>query len=363
MPPVFLAVVGRYRMAFDVVILFPDPPQFVGNPIDFCSDWDETLDDRRRKAVQDRNKWPDIPFLPWADTCNAFHLYTQIVGKYRLAHTPWINHGWHATLYVDADGLSTGLIPDASGITIRFDLHAQRLVGINVARGERSFPLESMTVAEFDQRFKSLVRELGGTPEYHGVPNELPKVIPFAEDKERRPWDTDAVVRFHQALVQIDAVFKKFRTGFLGKVSPVHLFWGSFDLAVTRFSGRDAPSHPGGIPNLPDDVTREAYSHEVSSAGFWPGGGGINEPCFYSYAYPAPDGIETSKVSPAEAQWNSQLGEFVLSYASVRNSGDPEATLLQFLQSTYVAAADRGDWPRAALECIVGEPGKPRQIG
>lgn len=312
--------------------------------------------------MQDRDKWPDIPYLPWADTCSALDLYTQIVGKYRLACTPWVNHSWHATLYVDADGLTSGLIPDAGGITIRFDLHGQRLVGINAAGEQSSFPLEPMTVAEFDRRFKKLVKELGGTPEYHGVPNELPEVTAFAQDHVERPWDADAVGRFHRALVSIDAAFKMFRTGFLGKVSPVHLFWGSFDLAVTRFSGRDAPCHPGGIPNLPDTVTREAYSHEVSSAGFWPGGGGIDEPCFYSYAYPTPEGFGASKVAPVEASWNSQLGEFVLTYSSVKNSPDPQASLLAFLQSTYNAAADSGDWPRGALDCQLGEPGKPRQI-
>lgn len=231
--------------------------------------------------MTDGAQWPAIPFGPWKDTCVALHLYTQIVGKYRLAHTPWVNHSWHATLYVNADGLTTGLVPDGPGVTVQFDLQRQHLIA-SCSTGQSSrFPLEPMTVAEFDRRFKEAVATIGGSPNYHGGPNELPEVVPFAKDNTARPWDADAVARFHRALVRIDAVFNEFRTGFLGKVSPVHLFWGSFDLAVTRFSGRSAPLHPGGIPNLPDPVTQEAYSHEVSSAGFWPGGGGIEEPCFY----------------------------------------------------------------------------------
>ena len=246
------------------------------------------------------------------ETCAALHLYTQIVGKYRLAHVPWVNHSWHATLYVNADGLTTGLIPDGPGITVQFDLQRQRLT-ISCSRGEsRGFALEPMSVADFDARFKKTVAAVGGSPEYHGSPNELPEVVPFKQDTAQRPWDADAVSRFHRALVRIDAVFGEFRTAFLGKVSPVHLFWGSFDLAVTRFSGKRAPLHPGGIPNLPNAVTREAYSHEVSSAGFWPGGGGIEEQCFYSYAYPAPDGFDAQKVMPEAARFDSGLGEFVL---------------------------------------------------
>ena len=312
--------------------------------------------------MKDRSDWPQIPYPDWADTCTALHLYTQIVGKYRLARTPWVNHSWHATLYVDADGLTTGLVPDTDGITIRFDLQAQRLVGTRVAGGRQEFDLEPMTVAEFDRRFKMLLSELGGTADYHGSPNELADPVPFARDHENRPWDADAVVRFHACLVKVDEVFKTFCTGFLGKASPVHLFWGSFDLAVTRFSGRPAPLHPGGIPNLPDEVTQEAYSHEVSSAGFWPGGGGIDEPCFYSYAYPTPAGFAQARVEPEAAGWNADLGEFLLPYEAVRRAPDPRATLLEFLQSTYDAAADSGDWPRNSLECAMGIPGKPRPL-
>ena len=307
-------------------------------------------------------RWPDIPYLPWQGTCAALQLYCQIVGKYRLAHTPWVNHSWHATLYVDAVGLTTGLIPDGPGLTLQFDLQHQLLVGSNGEGARHSFALEPMSVAEFNRHFKELVRSLGGDPSYHGVPNELPFTIPFAQDNDRRPWDSEAASRFHRALIGIDAVFQQFRTGFLGKVSPVHLFWGSFDLAVTRFSGRRAPAHPGGIPNLPDAVTREAYSHEVSSAGFWPGGGGIDEPCFYSYAYPSPPDFAAQPVEPSAARFDPALGEFVLPYAAVRAADDPEAALLHFLESTYRAAAASASWDTAALECTTGVPRVPRAI-
>ncbi|WP_439532725.1 DUF5996 family protein [Polymorphobacter sp.] len=305
--------------------------------------------------------WPAIPFEPWKASCTALHLQTQIVGKYRLAHTPWLNHSWHATLYVTADGLTTGLVPDGPGITVQFDLQRQRLVASSSTGQSESVALEPMSVAAFDQRFKALITALGGSPRYHGAPNEVPEAIPFTEDTAPRPWDGDAVARFHRALVRIDAVFSRFRTGFLGKASPVHLFWGSFDLAVTRFSGKAAPPHPGGIPNLPDAVTREAYSHEVSSAGFWPGGGGIDEPCFYSYAYPTPPGFADQPVRPSAARFDSTLGEFVLPYEAVRTAPQPAEVLLEFLQSTFDAAATLGHWDRS-LTCEIGRNGLPRPI-
>lgn len=311
--------------------------------------------------MNDRVDWPAIPFAPWKDTCAALHLYTQIVGKYRLAHTPWVNHSWHATLYINADGLTTGLIPDGPGVTVQFDLQRQRLVASCSTGKSSEFPLEPMTVAEFNRRFNDAIATLGGSPTYHGCPNELPEVVPFAKDTAARPWDDDAVSRFHRALVRIDAVFNEFRTGFLGKVSPVHLFWGSFDLAVTRFSGRSAPLHPGGIPNLPDPVTQEAYSHEVSSAGFWPGGGGIEEPCFYSYAYPTPDGFSGQLVRPEAARFDNTLGEFVLPYDAVRSAPEPRAVLLEFLQSTYDAAAGLAGWEKD-LSCAIGRKGVPRIV-
>jgi hypothetical protein len=219
-----------------------------------------------------------------------------------------------------------------------------------------------MSVAEFQRRFVDLVRSLGGTPEFHGRPNEVPDPVAFADDRADRPYDADAVARFFHATVAVDRVLKRFRTRYLGKVSPVHLFWGSFDLAVTRFSGRPAPLHPGGVPALPDSVAREAYSHEVCSAGFWPGGAGVDFPALYSYAYPAPAGFADAQVEPEAAYFEKRLGEFLLPYDAARRSSDPEATLLAFLQSTYAAAADRGGWNRAALECETGVPRRPRPV-
>jgi hypothetical protein len=307
--------------------------------------------------------WPDIPFAPWRETCSALHLFCQVVGKYRLARTPWVNHSWHATLYVDARGLSTSLIPDGAGIEITFDLVNHVVIG-EAADGRRAdIPLGPMSVAAFHQRFRTLVEKLGGTPEFDGRPNELPDPIPFRDDRQPRPYDADAVTRFFHALVASSRVLSRFRTGFTGKVSPVHLFWGSFDLAVTRFSGRAAPLHPGGIPNLPDEVTREAYSDEVSSAGFWPGGGGTDFPAFYCYAYPTPKGFGEAQVLPAGASFDSKLGEFLLPYDVVRTSVDPEAALMAFLESTYRAAADLGGWNRNALECAIGSPLRPRPLG
>ena len=308
--------------------------------------------------------WPDIPYEPWRATCSALHLYLQIVGKYRLARTPWINHSWHATFYVDGRGLTTSLIPDGpGGLEIGFDLLDHALTGAATAGRRAAFPLGPMSVAEFHGRFTDLVRWLGGTPDFDGRPNELPNPVPFVEDVAGRPYDAGAVTRFFHALSAVDRVLRRFRTAYLGKVSPVHLFWGSFDLAVTRFSGRTAQPHPGGIPALPDAVAREAYSHEVSSAGFWPGGGGVIDfPAFYSYAYPAPDGFAEARPAPEGAYFETRLGEFVLPYEAVRTSSGPDATLLAFLQSTYAAAADLGGWNRAALECPTGVPRRPRPL-
>jgi hypothetical protein len=307
--------------------------------------------------------WPDIPYQPWRETCTALHLYTQVVGKYRLARTPWINHSWHATLYVNARGLTTSLVPDGpGGIEVVFDLIDHAVIGVATDGRTARFPLGPMSVADFHARVLDLVRALGGTPELHGRPNEVPDPMLFKQDHAERPYDTQAVARFFQVLVSVDRVLKRFRTAFIGKASPVHLFWGSFDLAVTRFSGRSAPRHPGGIPALPDDVTREAYSHEVSSAGFWPGGGPIDYPAFYSYAYPAPHGFAEARVEPAAAHYDTSLGEFLLPYDAVRRAHDPEATLMTFLESTYHVAADLGGWDRQALECPFGEPRRPRRL-
>lgn len=304
--------------------------------------------------------WPAIPYAEWRETCAALHLWTQIIGKFRLAQTPWLNHSWHATLYVTPRGLTTGLIHDAAvAMTLRFDFREHALIGETLSARER-VPLEAMSVADFLERATGLVASLGGHTSIHGAPNEIPDAKPFAEDTEERPYDGQAIERFHAALVSIHRVFTHFRTAFLGKVSPVHLFWGSFDLAVTRFSGRSAPRHPGGIPRLPDAVTEEAYSHEVSSAGFWPGGGGVDEAMFYSYAYPVPVGFAERPVAPSAARFDENLGEFVLPYDAVRSSPDPDATLLRFLQATYDAAADTAAWDRARLESALGIPLVPR---
>lgn len=306
--------------------------------------------------------WPDIPYKAWHETCSALHLYTQIVGKYRLARTPWVNHSWHATLYVNGCGLTTSLVPDAAGTEVAFDLIAHSVIG-TAADGRRAeFRLGPMSVADFEARFVELIQHLGGTPKFHDRPNEVPNPIPFRDDRQMRPYDAKAVERFFGALLSVNRILQRFRTGYIGKVSPVHLFWGSFDLAVTRFSGRRAPLHPGGVPALPDDVTREAYSHEVSSAGFWPGGPQSEFPAFYSYAYPAPQGFGDVQPAPKGAYFDAKLGEFLLPYDVVRSADDPEDALMAFLQSTYQAAADLGRWDREALECPLGEPLRPRPV-
>ncbi|NCF63826.1 MAG: hypothetical protein GWP58_13325 [Gammaproteobacteria bacterium] len=314
------------------------------------------------KLDSNSNDWPSIPFAEWQTTAAALHLYLQIVGKYRLARSPWINHAWHATFYFTPRGLTTLLVPDGDGgIEVLFDFIDHRVEAHCGSGTTRSFALEPMSVADFHRQFIQLIKDLGGDASFHGSPNELPDPVPFAEDTVPRPYDAAAVTRFHRALVTINRVFQNFRTGFRGKVSPVHLFWGSFDLAVTRFSGRRAPLHPGGIPNLPDDVTQEAYSHEVSSAGFWAGGGPVDEAAFYSYAYPGPEGFSDAQVEPEAAYFDNDFGEFILPYETVRTSADPESTLMAFLESTYDAAASLGDWDRTQ-ECTRGLKGKPLPI-
>jgi hypothetical protein len=307
--------------------------------------------------------WPAVPYAAWHDTCITLHLWTQIVGKVRLALTPWVNHSWHATLYVTARGLTTSPIPyDGRAFQIDFDFIDHALLVRGSEGAERRLPLAARPVAEFHDELLAALAELGMPVHIHESPNEVPDPIPFREDREHAAYEPEYAQRFWRVLLQVDRVFKQFRTGYLGKASPVHLFWGSFDLAVTRFSGRRAPPHPGGIPHLPDTVTREAYSHEVSSAGFWPGGGGIAAAAFYSYAYPAPDGFADARVAPDAAYYDKSLGEFLLPYDAVRLSSDPNAMLLAFLDSTYRAAADLGGWDRKALECAPGEPRRPRPL-
>lgn len=310
------------------------------------------------------SRWPNIPYARWQPTGQSLHMWLQIVGKARLALTPWVNHSWHATFYVSSRGLTTGLVPDPDkSFEAEFDFLEQRLLVTTTDGDREALALEPMPVAQFYERFLECLARRGIPARIHGAPNEVPNPVRFANQVESGAYDAGAARDFWQALVHIDSVFKLFRTGFLGKVSPVHLFWGSLDMAVTRFSGRPAPLHPGGIPALPDTVTREAYSHEVSSAGFWPGGGGIEQPAFYSYAYPTPAGFGAAPVSPAEAYYDDALGEFILPYEAVRTAADPEATLMAFLTSTYQAAADLGNWDRVALECEIGRPGIPRALG
>ena len=309
------------------------------------------------------DRWPYIPYEPWKDSSETLHQWLQIVGKYRLAYAPWLNHSWHATVYLTARGLTTSVIHCADKrVQIDFDFIDHQLICAASDGQRRALSLEPMSVAAFHERFRALVDELGVSIDFDGAPNEVPDPIPFADNTASGAYDADSVHRFWLALLQVDRIFKLFRTGFLGKVSPVHLFWGSFDLAVTRFSGRAAPRHPGGVPGLPDEVTREAYSHEVSSAGFWGGGGGLGFPAFYSYAYPTPEGFGEQPVTPSEAYFYANLGEFLLPYEAVRNAADPDQTLLGFLQSTYDAAARLGDWNREALECPQGVPRVPRVV-
>jgi hypothetical protein len=307
--------------------------------------------------------WPELPLAAWRETYATLHLFTQIVGKIRLSRTPWLNHSWHVALYVSTRGLTTSPIPDGDrSFQIDFDFieHALRISTSDGA--QRQFALAGQSVASFHAAVMAALREFGIAVEIDDMPSELPEPIRFSQDRQHASYDHDAVRRFFQILVNADRVFKQFRTGFLGKASPVHFFWGSFDLAVTRFSGRRAPRHPGGVPHLPDEVACEAYSHEESSAGFWPGSGAIDYPAFYSYAYPEPAGFRTTKVKPDAAFFSEALGEFILPYDAVRTSAQPDQALLDFLQSTYEAAADAAKWDRDALECPVGQPKVVRQI-
>lgn len=306
--------------------------------------------------------WPELSYASWQATCTSLHLWSQIVGKLRLAKTPWLNHSWHVTLYVTPRGLATSPIPDGvRSFEITFDFVTHQLHIETSDGAARVMPLQPQSVADFYAKLRASSSELGIDVHIHGTPNEIPDPIPFAEDRAVREYDPESAAKFWRVLVQTDRVFKTFRSGFLGKVSPVHFFWGSFDLAVTRFSGRAAPPHPGRVPHLPDVVAREAYSHEVSSAGFWPGGAGADA-AFYSYAYPEPKGFRETKLGPAEAFFEPKLGEFLLPYASLRLAKDPDAALLEFLQSTYEAAANAAGWDRKALECSMGLPGVPRAV-
>jgi len=296
-------------------------------------------------------QWPDLPLEAWQDTYATLHLWTQIVGKIRLKRTPWMNHSWHVTLYVTTRGLTTTPIPyGARSISIDFDFIEHRLL-IQVSDGAfRALPLRPQSVAAFYHAVLDVLAELGLPISIYACPNELDPAIPFAEDYEHAAYDSAYARRFWRVLVQMARLFQAFRAGFIGKCSPVHFFWGSFDLAVTRFSGRPAPLHPGGVPHLPDRVVQEAYSHEVSSCGFWPGGGPHPFPLIYSYAYPEPDGFQSAPLRPDGAFYSAPLREFILPYDVVRQADSPDHVLMAFLQSTYEAAANSGKWDRAGLE-------------
>jgi hypothetical protein len=295
--------------------------------------------------------WPDLPLEAWQATCATLHLWTQIVGKIRLVQCPRQNHSWHVTLLVTARGLTTTPVPYGNRtFQIDFDFVDHRLVIQSSDGGIAGFALEPQSVATFHARLMKELETLGLHVPAPRKPNEVADAVPFAEDETHRSYDPEYASRYWRVLVQADRVFKGFRAGFLGKSSPVHFFWGAPDLAVTRFSGRRAPLHPGGVPNLPDWVAQEAYSHEVSSCGFWPGGGPIPHAAFYSYAYPEPAGFAAAPVEPGAAFYSTDLREFILPYDAVRLSESPDDTLLAFLQSTYEAAAGLGGWDRASLE-------------
>ncbi len=295
-------------------------------------------------------RWPSLPVAEWAPTRDTLQLWTQIVGKVRMVNTPLVNHWWNVPLYVTARGLTTSLIPHPHGpsFQIDFDLQAHQLQVVTGVGETRSIPLETRPVAEFYAELMARLDELGVGTQIWPMPVEIEGAIAFPDDRVHASYDPDQAHRFWLLLVQSQRVFQVFRGRFIGKVSPIHLFWGALDLAVTRFSGRPAPAHPGGAPNCGPEVMLEAYSHEVSSCGYWPGGQG--EGYFYSYAYPEPPGYREVAVKPGEASFSGELGEYLLAYEAVRAAADPDALLLDFLQSTYEAAADCARWDRQALE-------------
>jgi hypothetical protein len=296
--------------------------------------------------------WPELDSARDGPTFATLHLASQMLGKLRVAHAPWVNHGWHATLHPVAEGLAIDPIAsDAGSFTLTLDL-ARHAVVLRVGDGERDLlPLDLGSIAALHRNLIAMLESHGLPATFHGRPNEIADAIAFADDVETRDYRPDSAERLLAALSRIVPVFDRFRAGFTGKCSPVHFFWGSFDLAVTRFSGRLAPEHPGGIPGLPDRITREAYSHEVSSAGFWPGGVTAVDPIFYSYAYPEPEGFRDPGGGDLKgAIFDATLGEYVLGYAHVRESAAPERALMMFLRSTYNRAANLADWDRQALE-------------
>ena len=297
--------------------------------------------------TENAESWPALPdFAAWQDTCATLHMWTQIVGKVRLALTPVINHWWEVPLYVSPRGLTTSSIPYARGIfEMEFDFLSDRLLIQTSEGASKSLPLVPRSVADFYKEFMAALASLGIDVKIRTMPAEVPNPIAFDRDFQHASYDRDAVIRFWRALLAIDTIFEQFRSRFVGKNSPVHFFWGSFDLAVTRFSGRRAPERDGA-----DSITREAYSHEVISAGFWPGGGDVKSAAFYAYAAPEPPGFAEAPVRPAKAFYHPKMPEYILMYDDVRQSPSPRTILLDFLQSTYEAGANSAKWNRAELE-------------
>ena len=307
--------------------------------------------------------FPRLDYAADRAVIETLHAYLQIVGKAPVRRLPWRNHGWHVALSVTPRGFRTYPLPVGDQhVELTLDCHAAR-IALETSDGATDWiALTGQSVASLHRELTELLARVGVPIDLSGAPNEVEPAVPFAEDARQRHWDNETVRRCHAAFRSAARVFDRFATGFTGKASPVHLFWGSFDLAYTRFSGRTAPPHPGGVPNLPDEVTREAYSHEVASFGFWLGGGGIEEAAFYAYGYPSPDGMADARVAPEAAAWNADLGEFVLPYAAVRDAADPDAALMRFLETSYDALADAADWDRAALDLPRGRIGEPRAI-
>ena len=295
--------------------------------------------------------WPSLDYESWKDTLKTIHMWMQIVGKIRLVSMPWQNHSWHATLYITARGLTTGSIPYQHGIfEIEFDFENHQLIISSTFEQNVTMDLYPRTVADFYEELFQKLDRIGIKVNIYAAPNEVEESIPFTQNVRDKSYDKKKVVDFWQVAVSIHNVFWKFRSDFIGKCSPVHFFWGAFDIAVTRFSGRKAPLHPGEAPNMSKEVMQEAYSQEVSSGGFWPGGDNFPQPVFYSYCYPTPEAFGKQKILPEEAFWSDEMGEFFLPYDVVRKAGNPEEMLLSFLQTTYEAAANTGNWDRENLE-------------
>lgn len=298
-----------------------------------------------------KTNWPEISFAEAKETYKTLHLWTQIVGKVRLSKMPWINHSWHVTLYVTPTGLTTSDIPDAEKhFQIDFDFIRHQL-HISTSAGEaHAINLKDLSVAACYENILKVLREFNIQADIHQVPNELQDPIPFPNDHVHATYDPKHAAALHQALLRVQDVFTQFRAEFKGKCSPVHFFWGSFDLAVSRFSGRDAPKHPGGVPHLPDWVAQEAYSQEVCSCGFWPGNEAFPIAAFYSYIYPEPDSFKEANIKPQQAYYHQELREFILPYEAVQQADNPAAMLMDFLHSSYEAAADLAQWDRKSLE-------------